>query len=306
MRTFETDVVVVSAGTSGLAAAATVAELGKRVIVIERNGAVGGNGNLASGVMAVESRIQRMFGYDLTREKAYEEHMRFTHWTVDGNLVKKYIDRSADTIEWLESLGINFSGLGNHGVGMYYTHHIIKPEEGAPANKNSGYLVMRAIEAHARDLGAEFMLKTKAKKYILESGRVVGVLAEDPEGELEVRGKAVISCTGGYGAYWRAPMGIPLSGDGLKMAQEAGAEITEGTIQAPHFPEPKNGKMPKMSRSINAFTEQPLMIVNCLGERFVDEYMYMMEPAAANALLRQPLRMAFSVFDQATVDNYKK
>lgn len=348
MRSIETDVVVVSAGTAGLAAAATAAELGKRVVAVERNGSAGGNGNLANGPMAVESRIQRMWGYTLTCEQAYEEHMRFAQWDVDGRLVKKYIDRSAETIDWLERLGIRFSGIASHGVGMNFTWHTIQPESENNGNKNGGYLVVRAMEKRALDLGAEILFKTVAKRYIVENDRVVGVVAEDADGELEIRAGAVISCTGGYGAYWRAPMGIPLNGDGLRMAREVGAEVTEGTIPPPGTggpdappggmkppmnlplgamppvggapfgvggplpgaggppPAVKRGGPPKMSKSISCFGEQPNLVVNCLGERFVDEYTFILEPLAIKALLRQPGQRAFSIFDREIVEYYQQ
>ncbi len=35
--------------------------------------------------------------------------MDYTHWRVDAQLVRAYIDKAATTIDWLEKLGVEFS-----------------------------------------------------------------------------------------------------------------------------------------------------------------------------------------------------
>ncbi len=53
------DVVVVGAGASGTAAALAAAEGGAKVVVLEKTPSVGGAGRIASGLFAVESKLQR-------------------------------------------------------------------------------------------------------------------------------------------------------------------------------------------------------------------------------------------------------
>ena len=308
MRTLTTDVVVISAGTAGLAASVSAAEQGLKVITVEKNGAAGGNGNLGNGPFAVESRLQRERMYTLTKEEAYRQHMEFTQWNVNGRLVKQYIDRSADTITWLEDMGVEFEGLGSHGVGMNYTWHLIKPLPGTEEKgTNGGYIVVRTLKAKAEELGVQFLMKTAAKKLIQEGGRIVGLIAEDDEGEIEIRAKAVISCAGGYGAYWRAPMGVPLYGDGLNMAKEVGADVFDGTM-----PIPQKGaqggvfRPPFGMQDINCMGKQPNLIINKLGERFVDEERFYVDCHGGNAIKLQPDRMAFSIFSDDIVSHYMK
>lgn len=309
MRTYSTDVVVISAGTAGLAATVTIAEQGLKVISVERNGSAGGNGNLGNGPFAVESRLQRERMYTLTKEEAYRQHMEFTQWNVNARLVKQYIDRSADTIRWLEDMGVEFEGLGSHGVGMNYTWHLIKPLPGTEDNPmNGGYIVVRTLKEKAEELGAQFLMKTSAKKLIQENGKIVGLIAEDADGEIEIRAKAVISCTGGYGAYWRAPMGIPLFGDGLNMARGVGAEITDGTMPIPRKDDRGAGafKPPFGVMTINNMGGQPNMVINKLGERFVDEERFYVDCHGCNALFGQPDRVAFNIFSDDIVAYYMK
>ena len=56
----EADVVVIAAGTAGLAAAITAAEGGARVIALEKSDKTGGTAKMGSGPFAVESRPQRL------------------------------------------------------------------------------------------------------------------------------------------------------------------------------------------------------------------------------------------------------
>ena len=308
MRKMETDIVVISAGTAGLAAAATAAELGLSVIAVEKNGSAGGNGNMANGPFAVESRLQRERMYELTAEEAYKIHMQFTRYEVNGALVKHYIDRSAGTIDWLESIGVEFEGLARHGHGMKDTWHLVKPLPGTEDKPlNGGYIIVKRMKERAESLGAKVLLKTEVTQLIKEGGKVVGVMARDAEGELEIRAKAVISAAGGYGAHWRKPMGIPLYGDGLRMAREVGADVTDGTLPIPTKEDIKMGPFnPFMLPFINSMGTQPNLMVNRLGERFVDEEAFLVDPHGCLAINDQPGRDAWMIFNDDIVDYYMK
>ena len=59
MKQLETDVIVVAAGLSGLAACCAAAEGGARVIAFEKASTTGGAANMAMGPLGVGSRIQR-------------------------------------------------------------------------------------------------------------------------------------------------------------------------------------------------------------------------------------------------------
>ena len=55
-QTMEADLVVVGAGAAGMPAAVQATEKGAKVIVLKKNGFVGGGANAAEGLFAVESR----------------------------------------------------------------------------------------------------------------------------------------------------------------------------------------------------------------------------------------------------------
>src|SRR5512139_247368 len=198
MGQLQSDIVVLSAGTAGLAAAVTAAEGGARVIAVEKASHTGGTALRANQLFCVESKLQRIRQYSLTKEEAFRIYMDFTQWAVNARLVKALIDRSTGTMEWLEKMGVEFVDLTSHGPGGHYTAHIIKPNPPRPGLGGAATL-MGALAKRAKDLGVQILLGTPAKKILKEDGLIVGVLAESKGGEtVRIRCKAVILATGGF------------------------------------------------------------------------------------------------------------
>ena len=108
MTKYETEIVVVAAGPAGLAAAISAAEKGAQVLVLEKAATTGGTGNMGMGPLGVESRHTRQKQFQPTRDQAFEIFMDYTHWRVDARLVRKYLNKSGDTIHWLEAMGVEF------------------------------------------------------------------------------------------------------------------------------------------------------------------------------------------------------
>ena len=63
MNKKESDIVVVAAGISGLAAAIAAAEKGVKVIIVEKTGSTGGQANFGGGLFGVETRVHRLKEY---------------------------------------------------------------------------------------------------------------------------------------------------------------------------------------------------------------------------------------------------
>ena len=318
MQLFETYVVVVGGGTAGMAAAVTAAENGASVIVFEKAPTTGGAGNMALGLFAVESRLQRLKQFPLTREEAFKIHMDFTHWRADARLVKAYIDKSASTIDWLEKLGLKFSDIGCHNPGYGFTWHIIKgPSGGTGASAN----MIKLLNDRAKRLGVKVFLRTSVRKIFKEDSRIAGVVVEDKSGEeIQANARAVIIATGSFGGNpewikkytgyeWGRDLISPripsLAGDGIRMAWEAGAAETEMMMQlAWGLPKPFMGPG-GTSVEFAAFQQPGDIMVNLSGERFANEEI-MLSPFGGNAIARQKDRCAFVIFDEATKNYYEE
>ena len=155
MKQLEADVIVVSAGTAGLAATVAAAQAGAKVITFEKASVTGGAGNMAGGPFGVGSRLQRIKKIPLTHDMAFRLFMDHTRWTVDARLVRAFIDKSGSTIDWLEEMGVDFADVSCHNYGYNYTWHLIK----GPETHGAGALMMKILTEKARELGATFCLK---------------------------------------------------------------------------------------------------------------------------------------------------
>jgi fumarate reductase flavoprotein subunit len=316
MKQVEADVAIVGGGTSGLSAAAAAAEKGASVIVFEKAATTGGTGNMGMGIFGVETRLQREKKAKLTRDEVFNIFMDFTHWRGDARLIRAFIDKSASTVDWLEKMGLTF--IYTEGMAGTYssTGLLIIAEDGHTGAAASATMMKRLTE-RAQKLGVKFLLRTQAKKIIKEGGQVAGVIAEDQSGEtIQAKAKAVIIGTGGFGdnpewikKYTGFEWGrdifsfrIPgLSGDGIRMAWEAGGGDSEMSMQiicglpgtALQF------------AAVGALFRQPNLMVNLLGERFINELVMATNTAyTGNALIRQKNRCGFTIFDEVTKQYY--
>lgn len=314
MNEITADVVVVAAGTAGLAAAVAAAENGAGVIVFEKAATVGGAGNMARGPFAVESKLQIFKKIGLTREQVFKMHMEYTHWRVDARLVSEYINKSASTIDWLEKMGVNFLGVECHNYGYSFTWHIIGgPMVGDRSIPGTGINMMKVLADTAKKLGVKFYMRTPVKKIIKETGRITGVIAENDSGEeVRAKAKAVIIATGGFGdnpemikkyTGWEMEHGmVPgVTGDGMRMAWEVGAARTEIIM---HGMAGSLAGQEEKTVTISWATRQPHLLVNLLAERFMNEEIAQTSPFGGNAIGIQKDHTAIAIFDEDTKQQY--
>ncbi|WP_440866445.1 FAD-binding protein [Symbiopectobacterium purcellii] len=87
---------------------------GLKVINLEKLPQTGGTGQFSEGIFAVESKIPRENNHVFTRDHAFKLVMDYSHWRPNAKLVRNYINKSADTIDWLQALGVHFEALLNN------------------------------------------------------------------------------------------------------------------------------------------------------------------------------------------------
>lgn len=119
------DVVIIGAGAAGTAATMAAAEKGASVVLLEKQGVVGGTGNFAEGIFAANSTMQKRQGIVVTPDMAFKTIMEYSHWMANPFVVRAFVNRSADTIEWVKSKGIKFEYIGPGGPGGMLTWHVI-------------------------------------------------------------------------------------------------------------------------------------------------------------------------------------
>jgi fumarate reductase flavoprotein subunit len=280
-----------------------------KVILFEKASTTGGTGNMGMGPLGIESRHTRLKQFKPTKDEAFEIFMNYTHWQGDAKLVRAYLNKSGDTIHWLEDLGVEFVEPASYFPTAYPTWHLIKPATGKPGPMASGTM-MKLLTDRAKEMGVKIMLQTPVQKIIKEQGRITGVKAENSAGEpVEARAKAVIIATGGFGdnpqmmkKFTGYEFGkdmhsfrIPgLEGDGIRMAWEAGAARTEMRMEMIYgMPD-----VMSIGPELHEACRQPHLMVNLLGERFLNEAIMPNTTFTGNAISLQKDRCGFLIFDE--------
>jgi fumarate reductase flavoprotein subunit len=306
IQNLKANIVIIGGGGGGLAAAVAAAEKQASVIVLEKRGAPGGNALRAGNVFAAESRLQKQLGIDTRRDEFFRKAMDHAHWKINPRLVRVLVDKSANTIQWLEEKGMEFVQVTPVSISQAApAAHFGK----GPGTTGAG--VVRALVKSCEELGVRIICKARAKKLLTsEKGEVTGVLAEVKGEEVRITAKSVIIATGGFAgnnkllrkylpSYNEGEMyfnGLPHKGDGLLMATEIGAatDFPSGTavleMQAPVFP---------WSPSLWCIARRPNTIwVNKKGERFTDESIVFLFPESSNSIYRQPGKTSYTLFDE--------
>jgi len=225
-------------------------------------------------------------------------------------------------VEWLTAVNVYPTPENMRGYATSeQTWHVVKPSDGSTElGPRLASTMIKIMTQRAEDLGVDIRFNTPVKSLIKEGDAVVGVVAEDADGEkIEVRAKAVILATGGAGdnpqmikEYTGFEWGkdffgfrVPgADGDGLRMGWDVGAAKTE-IVQEMIYLLPNNMATPENFIIDGAF-RQPCLWVNGRGERFMNEDCIFNTTFAGNLFARQPGRFAYSIFDKALLKKYKK
>lgn len=299
------DVVVIGAGGAGLAAALSAKEKGANVLVLEKMSYAGGNTLKATGGMnAAETSVQKTLGIEDSVQTFIDDTMKGGKNLNNPELVKKMAENSAAAIDWLASIGaplpeVSFSGGATN-------KRIHRPEGGAAVGP---YLVEK-LHAQLEKVGIPLMLDTKASHILVENGKVVGVEAEQSGAKVTVHAKAVVLATGGFGAnlamceqYNPALKGFVTTnapcatGDGLVMAEEVGASLTD-IEQIQIHPTVHQATSIMITESVRG---GGAILVNKGGERFFNEMSTRDKVSAA--VIAQEGSLAYLVFDQQQREN---
>lgn len=307
----KTDVVIIGAGAAGTAAAMAAAEKDVKVIILEKQAMVGGTGNFAEGFFAANSSMQLRQGILVTPDMAFKQIMDYSHWKANPYVVRSFVDRSADTFEWIKSKGVEFEFIGPGVPGGAMTWHVVK----GPRN-GRGRSVITAFFNKLKEMkNVEILMKTSGKKLIVDNGKVTGVIAEDSEGNaIHIDAGAVVIATGGYAnnkqmlqeyiGDFDLTFAIPVGkdGDGLNMAWVVGAGKEGLGVLHGHRPGIAGVSI---GNHAGVAANQPYLWIDRNGDRFTNEDNTIMWPHAGNALVKAGGVM-FTIYDNATRNHLVK
>lgn len=296
------DVVVIGAGSTGYNAAISAKRAGAKVLLIEKHSFSGGNSMLAAGgYNAVGTPQQAKKGVKDTVEMYVQDTMKGGRGKNDPELVRILAENSAQGVAWLESMGADMSDVKRSGGARVDRTH--RPAGG----KSVGPHIIDVLRAQAIKDGVAPRLNSRVVKIDVDDDhRIRSVIVHGKHsGYYKVAAKAVVLASGGYGmnqdmiAVYRPTFkgmtssnNVTSTGDGVKMALEIGASMTDIDWVQAH---PTVGKDSRILISETVRGVGAIM-VNVDGARFINELTT--RDRASDAVLKQPTRSAWLVFDE--------
>ena len=308
------DVVVVGCGAAGIMAALTTQAAGLSTIVLEKGPTYfTANGANAGGPALAETPMQAEQEKTVSVKTLYESLYNYTHGTVNGELLRKCVQAGVRVYNNFVDNGVPFGRLVDaYGVG-YYARHMF----GASGEKRFGPLA----EKIAAD-GGKVEVNREAVKLVKDGDAVVGVIAKNTEdgSYIQYNAKAVLIATGGYAgndARIREHFGdidvIPLcnilsTGQGYDMVLEAGGIADRNwALCCNEFggANSKTGMTGFMAAFGNSATTPAIyggLIVNSVGDRFMNEQWLSDRPLAQGGEISMRMGKYYAVMDQEMVD----
>ena len=238
MQPDQYDAIVVGGGIAGLTAANRLGQLNKRVLVLER-----GTDEKYLCATRVSGGTFHVCERDLMSGE--EELVQFieaaTSGTARPELARAVAHDAPRAVRWLEAEGTRFvklnTALMNHR--SWVLGPVGKPGPGLNWQGLRGDVLLQTLESNLIKRGGKLIRGARAKTLIMEKGRCVGLEAELANGMMQFRADAVVIADGGFqsnlelvGTYItphpeklrQRNVGSGI-GDGLKMAEKAGAAL---------------------------------------------------------------------------------
>ena len=328
-ETVETDVVVVGAGNGGLVAAASVVDLGAKLVLVEKNAMPI---SWAGEMGAYNSKLMKeKYGIEYTEEEMLEisnEICRYAGYENDQRLVNLWLFNSGRTMDWfvdqMETKGVHMfletDMKDCRFMNKPQTHTVYETFEELGPNYMGSQLANPKWVEIIGEKGGDIMWETTAKQLVQDAdGKVTGIIVQAKDGKyIQINtAKGVILSTGGYGGnpemmdalHYRDKdvicnnLGCAFAmGDGIKMAMWCGADIDRNHAGGVAF---DRAAVDLDHHTGAPYTtglgdiwwpgSQPWLNLNTRGERFCNEdntYDFHI-----NSWLTQPGHIGFQIFD---------
>jgi succinate dehydrogenase/fumarate reductase flavoprotein subunit len=206
---FDVDVLVIGGGPAGAWAACSAAANKARVVLVDKGycGSSGATAAAGTGVWYIPPE-------QAAREKAMASRDALGGFLADRGWMRRVLDRTYDSINTLAEWGYPFptDDFGNER-----------------RNNLKGPEYMRLMRRRVKESGVRILDHSPALELLVdEHGAVAGArgVRRQQNESWTVRAKAVVIATGGCAFLSKALGCNPLTGDGLLLGAEAGAELS--------------------------------------------------------------------------------
>ena len=307
VKTVDTEILVIGGGYSGCCTAARAAELGAKVILVEKSDTLHGNG--VGGTGAVASKVLDAAGLKLDKVDSQKRWVKTCGGRCRESLVAKFHNNSEEAMNWMidiaEADGAQALISENHSNDIVHkadrTYHMFV---GGDTFGEFGmatfapHLFRQFAEAH----GAEFVYNSPAEQLVQdESGAVIGAVCKTDEGYVKYNAsKGVVLATGDISfdkemLEYFAPIGLKVmarlngavgdTGDGHRMGMWAGGAVQDGPWPTMMHPQAAS------------FWHGPFLFVDPKGKRFMNEATWV-QGKCVGLVTQAKSPYAFSIFDK--------
>jgi flavocytochrome c len=200
----QVDVLVVGTGFAGLSAAIEAGEAGKKVLVIEKMKAAGGNSIISDGgIAAPGTLLQEEHRIEDSQQLMYEDMLKAGLGLNHPNLLATFVTNAGDAFQWtVDYLNVPYMDrvdlFGGHSVPRCYTPEGI-----------TGNTILKRMIRKVEELEIPILYNTCFRRFIrYEEGRVIGCVEDsefDHKSDTGVSSyiktsKGIVIASGGYGA----------------------------------------------------------------------------------------------------------
>ena len=196
------DVIVVGAGTAGIALTIFAAPRGARVLVLDAADRIGGTLYYSSGQMTgAGTKLQARKGIADDPDIHYADIMRISHGDADPALTRLATRIAGSTIDWITDLGAEFVPQCPVVHFGHEPYSVARTCWGVDNAKSYLKVLQPVFERTVRDHDVTLLMSTRMTSILRSaSGEVVGVEVERGGAREPLHGKNVVLTTGGYGS----------------------------------------------------------------------------------------------------------
>lgn len=339
MKNIKTEVAVMGSGLAGLSAALTLAERGVDVTLFEKRPFQGGAlSNTPMCTMAVKN--DRKFqdrAFEVHCEFTnYSGNMGLARrwinnsWRIPEFIKGLGLDFLGVVETKYEEIGTINGYTGGFPKGMNLGDYYLLKARG---KGHGAALICLRARLRLEKLGAHLYFNSKLSQILTEDGKVTGAIVEDNKtGEkTQVDCKAVVVATGGFSdnpemiqenspfvytdkdcsgngnVFFNHFYNGQMDGDGHKAVWAVGGAKAPAAMYGRHLPGPGIigyvPWLPKDDNNLVTVNEQPYLMVNAYGERFINEAHGQTSINMSAAMMSQPGKIAYLIFDDAAIDH---
>jgi len=316
------DVIIVGAGTAGMPLAIFAAQRGGKVLLIEKASQIGGTLFLSGGMMsAAGTNLQKRKNIQDTPQEFYDDTMRLAHNKADPPVLRTYVDNAADTINWLEDIGVKYRP--EHPVTGTAHADFSKPryQQGLQAGVSLLKAMLPELLKAEASGNLRVVMRTSVEELVQGADKAVtGVIAVGEDGvRTQYKARSVVLTSGGclmnpvlFEKYNHKPLYgrrvYPYAmGKGLELGVAVGGKVSGGDMFICHrgvimsdrnYPAPVFTSIASM---VDPRYRMPWEVeVNRNGERYIAEDADL--DTLERAQTKQPGMAAFFIWDQEIYD----